>query len=117
MRTSRCTWIVVAIATVIFAGAASPQGGFDLPNIADVHAEIMATGIPGAGAIAQVGLFHKGGPFHDNATFAAATQPSQVLDAKRLLVASSSNFGAPLARPTEAPGSILSIDISAGPVA
>src|SRR4029453_595901 len=79
-----------------------------------VEAEIVATGIPGAGAIAQVGTFHKGGPFHDNATFAPFTQPGRVLDRTRLFVASTSNFGAPLARPTEAPGSILSIDVSGG---
>jgi Di-haem oxidoreductase, putative peroxidase len=79
-----------------------------------VEAEIVATGIPGAGAIAQVGTFHKGGPFQDNATFATFTQPGRVLDRTRLFVASTSNFGAPLARPTEAPGSILSIDVSGG---
>jgi hypothetical protein len=39
-----------------------------------------------------------------------------VLDRTRLLVASTSNFGAPLARPLEAPGSILSLDSSGGPL-
>jgi hypothetical protein len=49
--------------------------------------------------------------------FAASTQPGQVLDRTRLFVASTTNFGAPLARPTEAPGSILSLDVSSGVVA
>src|SRR5262249_33782315 len=79
-----------------------------------IHADIVATGIPGAGAIAQIGKFHTGGPFHDNPAFAPSTNPGQVLDGRRLFVASSSNFGAPLARPLEAPGAILSIDVSGG---
>jgi Di-haem oxidoreductase, putative peroxidase len=95
--------------------APTPPDESVLPVV--VEAEIVATGIPGAGAIAQVGTFHKGGPFHDNATFAAFTQPGRVLDRTRLFVASTSNFGAPLARPAEAPGSILSIDPSGGAVA
>src|SRR6267142_1268635 len=77
-------------------------------------ATVVATGIPGAGAIAQAGTFHKGGPFAPGGALAAASHP--VLDRERLLVASTSNFGAPLARPTEAPGSILSLDVSHGAV-
>ena len=87
------------------------------PDIQTVRADVIATGIPGAGAIAQIGTFHKGGPFHDNAAFAASTQPGNVLDRSRLFVASSSNFGAPLARAGEAPGSVLSIDVSGGSIA
>jgi len=79
-----------------------------------IHADVVATGIPGAGAIAQIGKFHTGGPFHDNPALAPSTQPGQVLDGRRLFVASSSNFGAPLARPLEAPGAILSINVSGG---
>ena len=67
-------------------------------------ATVVAMGIPGAGAIAQAGTFHKGGPFAPGGVLAAASHP--VLDRTRLLVASTSNFGAPLARPLEAPGSI-----------
>ncbi len=87
------------------------------PNVIAVQADLVATGIPGAGAIAQVGTFHKGGPFHDKADFAALTTAGTVLDAKRLLVASTSNFGAPLARSAEAPGAILSIDVDGPTVA
>ena len=81
-----------------------------------VRADVVAQGIPGAGAITQVGTFHRGGPFHDKAPFAALTAPGMILDPQRLLVASSSSFGAPLARPTEAPGSVLSLDVSQGVV-
>ena len=59
-----------------------------------------------------VGRFLPGGPIHDTAAFAAFTQPGRVLDPNRLLVGSSSNFGAPLADPSQAPGSLLSIDPS-----
>jgi hypothetical protein len=81
---------------------------------APLTATVVAMGIPGAGAIAQAGTFHKGGPFAPGGALAAASHP--VLDRTRLLVASTSNFGAPLARPLEAPGSILSLDLSGGPV-
>ncbi len=81
-----------------------------------ISAEVVATGLPGAGAIAQIGAFHRGSPIHDKPAFADFTQPGRVLDGKRLLVASTSNFGAPLARPSEAPGSIVSLDVSNGPV-
>src|SRR5258706_3519973 len=77
-------------------------------------AVVVATGIPGAGAIAQAGAFHEGRPFAPGGALASASHP--VLDRTRLLVASASNFGAPLARPTEAPGSILSLDVSHGAV-
>jgi hypothetical protein len=80
-----------------------------------LSATVVAAGIPGAGAVAQVGVFHKGGPFA--AAFAPFTQPGRILDRTRLFVASTSNFGAPLARPLEAPGSILSLDVSGGAVA
>ena len=89
-------------------------GDDDANDPVSVHAEVVATGIPGAGAIAQIGKFHTGGPFHDNPALAPATQPGQVLDGTRLFVASSSNFGAPLARQLEAPGAILSLDVSGG---
>jgi hypothetical protein len=86
-------------------------------DIVPLNAQIVATGIPGAGAICQIGTFHLGGPFHDNPTLSPATAPGQILDGKRLLVASSSNFGAPLGRADQAPGAILSIDLGGGAVA
>jgi hypothetical protein len=47
-----------------------------------------------------------------NSDFAALTQPGQVLASRRVLVASTSNFGAPLARVEDAAGAILSLDPS-----
>src|SRR2546427_8423060 len=54
---------------------------------------------------------------HDNATLAAYAQPGKVLDAKRVLVASTSNFGAPLARANDPEGAVLSIDPGADQIA
>jgi hypothetical protein len=100
-------------------GATAGSGGHDDDDdgFPSLPARVIATGIPGAGAIAQVGTFHKGGPFNDNAAFRAFTEPGRVLDRTRLFVASTSNFGAPLARPDEAPGAILSIEVGGGGVA
>ncbi|HEU5257917.1 MAG TPA: di-heme oxidoredictase family protein [Vicinamibacterales bacterium] len=106
-------FLLVATAVVTAQNLASilaDDRGSDLP--VPLTATVVATGIPGAGAIAQVGTFHKGGPFAPGGALAAASHP--VLDRTRLLVASTSNFGAPLARPLEAPGSILSLDLSGG---
>jgi hypothetical protein len=106
-------FLLVATAVVGAQNLASilaDDRGSDFP--VPLAATVVATGIPGAGAIAQAGTFHKGGPFAPGGALAAASHP--VLDRTRLLVASTSNFGAPLARPLEAPGSILSIDLSGG---
>jgi mono/diheme cytochrome c family protein len=80
-------------------------------------ARVVAVGIAGAGAVAPVGTFHPGGPIRDKPEFFAFTQPGRVLDAKRVLVVSSSNFGAPRAHLDEAEGSILSIDPDGAAVA
>ena len=85
-------------------------------DVATVTADVVATGIPGAGAITQIGTFHSGGPFVERPLFAAETQPGHVLDPARLFVASTSNFGAPLALP-QPEGSILSIDVRGGLIA
>src|SRR5262249_52726041 len=75
-----------------------------------IAGRIVALGIPGASAVAPVGVFLPGGPIHDNPKFAAFTQPGRVLDPARILVGSPSNFGAPLANPGQQEGSFLSID-------
>src|SRR5215472_8935147 len=106
---------IASVRSIASAGFASTENQDD-ENAESVQAEVVATGIPGAGAVAQVGTFQTGGPFHDRADFAAFTEPGRVLDHTRLFVTSTSNFGAPLARPSEAPGSILSLDVSDGPV-
>ena len=81
------------------------------------HAQVVATGIPGAGAIAEVGPFNPGSPFGAGGPFISYTNPGQVLESHRLLVASTSNFGEPPARADQYAGSILSIDPSGGAVA
>jgi hypothetical protein len=81
-----------------------------------VRGHVVAQGIPGAGAITQIGTFHRSSPIHDKAPFAALTAPGMILDPQRLFVASSSSFGATLARPSEAPGCVLSLDVSHGVV-
>jgi hypothetical protein len=73
-------------------------------------AHIIAVGIPGAGAVAPVGSFHPGGPIRDKPAFATFTENGHVLDPKRILVAGSSNFGAPRALKDQPEGSILSLD-------
>src|SRR5215831_4460167 len=112
---------VIALPILLATGVVTAQNlasiladerGADLP--VPLTATVVATGIPGAGAIAQAGTFHKGGPFAPGGALAVQSHP--VLDRTRLLVASTSNFGAPLARPLEAPGSILSLDVSGGVV-
>ncbi len=70
---------------------------------------LLATGIPGAGALSPVGSFHAGGPIHDKREFAAMTRDGAILDPDRLLVASTSNFGAPRALAGIATGSVLSL--------
>ncbi len=96
---------------------AVPSRADELPTVIPAQAEVIATGVRGAGAIAQVHTFHLGGPFHDNGTLAQSTLPGAILDKQRLFVASSSNYGAALARADQAPGSVLSIDPRGGPVA
>jgi DNA-binding beta-propeller fold protein YncE len=112
----------LAVSAVLAVGL--PQLGRasdDHPDSPDgwlvAHARLIATGIPGAGAVAEVGDFLTGSPLHDKAAFAVFTQPGQVLDPKRVLVASTSNFGAAIARSGDPEGSILSIDPSGDGVA
>ena len=82
-----------------------------------VHASVVTTGIPGAGAILQVGAFHRSSPLHDRANFLPYVAPGAVLNGARLLVASTSNFGAPLARADQYAGSVLSIESTSNAVA
>ena len=83
-------------------------GADDEKAIPGLEGRLVAVGIPGVSAIAPVGTFLAGGPIPAN--FSAYTQPGQVLDPKRILVGSTSNFGEPLADPKQLPGSFLSID-------
>jgi hypothetical protein len=83
----------------------------------DVHARVVAINIPGASAIAQIGMFLNVPPPGACANpipskFPTYIQPGAVLDPKRLLVGSASNFGAPLPASGGLEGSLLSIDPS-----
>lgn len=75
-----------------------------------LRARIVATGLPGAHGIRQVGRFHSGGPFTTNPEFLLQTQPGRVLDPERVLVALENNLGAALGNRAHAAGSVLSID-------
>ena len=86
---------------------AAPTGARIAP--VRLSARVLATGVPGAGALSAVGTFHPGGPMHDKRDFAATTRAGEILDPSRLLVASTSNFGAPPARADWAEGAILSL--------
>ncbi|HKQ06406.1 MAG TPA: hypothetical protein VJ464_14825 [Blastocatellia bacterium] len=80
------------------------------PAIPVLIGRIVAVGIPGAGAVSAVGTFHPGGPIHDKLTLRAFTQPGAILDPERILVTSTSNFGAPFAQNGQPPGAVISID-------
>jgi hypothetical protein len=75
---------------------------------------LVAVGIPGVGAVSAVGRFLPGGPIHDKPAFRAFTQAGAVLDPERILVASTSNFGAPESRSGLPSGAVLSIDPRGG---
>jgi hypothetical protein len=79
-------------------------------------ARIVAAGLPDISALAPIGTFHPGGPINDKPEFVEFTQPARVLDRNRLFVASTANFGAPLAQPDAAAGAILSLDPSSAEV-
>ena len=108
-RRSRVLFALCVSAALALLFGATPSN-----NAAKRHgvlrARVIASGIPGAGAVAEVGDFLRGSPLHDNAAFVAFTQSDNVLAPKRVLVASTSNFGAPLARPKDPEGAVLSLD-------
>ena len=81
------------------------------------HATTLATGIPGAGAVCEIGLFLPGSPFGAGGPFIANNAPGGNLATTRILVASTSNFGATPARADQYSGTILTIDPSGGPLA
>ncbi len=93
----------LAILCILPAGAADRA-------IPELPGRLVAAGIPGAGAVSAVGRFHPGGPIYDKPAFRTFTRPGAVLDPYRILVASTSNFGAPLTRNGQPPGAVLSID-------
>jgi hypothetical protein len=109
--------ITIALLAITGCRPGLPSAAPTAPPAADSSAQavaliarVVAVGVPGAAAISAVGTFHPGGPIHDTPAFAAYTQPGHVLDPARILVTSTSNFGAPRARVDEPEGSALSLD-------
>lgn len=110
MRHGTRSFTLLAVASVAVSVALSGCGG---PEGDTVIARVVAVGIPGAGTVSTVGRFLPGGPINDKPAFKEFTAPGKVLEAKRVLVGSTSNFGAMKAAEADLPGSILSIDASA----
>ena len=108
-----------ALAILALAAGITAGGGIGAPRPAEaqqitgLNARVVAINIPGASALAQVGDFLTGGCASPiPIKFASYTQLGAMLDAKRILVGSTSNFGAPLAVGVGRQGSFLSIDPS-----
>jgi len=114
MRPFLALSVMLAVAGCRAAPQATVSGTSSQPPAAaeasPLTARVVAVGVPDAGAISPVGTFHAGGPIHDKPEFAVFTQQGEVLAPERLLVASASNFGAPLALPERPAGAIISID-------
>ena len=96
---------------LLFLSALGPHLSYAAPPTYALQARVIAVGVGAVAGVQQVGMFHTGGPIPANPEFLMQTRPGHVLDPERVLLASGSNFGAPLANPQQAPGSILSIDI------
>jgi hypothetical protein len=67
---------LAVLATGQHAASTDHDGRDDIEE-AVVHTDVVAIGIPGAGAIAQIGTFHEGGPFNDRADFDPAAMSSR----------------------------------------
>jgi len=107
---NRSGWTAcIAIGVILHASLAAAQ------PIPGINARLVAINIPGASAIAQIGTFLNVAPPNSCSNpipskFSTYIQPGAVLDPNRLLVGSTSNFGAPVAAGGAADGSFLSID-------
>lgn len=102
--------IALLVTGIVMLGNLSVAKAEDKNDNRPLQGRIVAVGIPGASAISPVGTYLPGGPIHDKPALHAFTAPGQILDPVRILVGSSSNFGAPLARTDQREGSFLSID-------
>jgi hypothetical protein len=110
--------VIIALATgVAGIGGDAARHAALADEIAGINARVVAVGIPGASALAQVGTFRNVAPPNACANPIPTKFPSYilagaVLDPKRILIGSSSNFGAPLAIGAGQEGAFLSIDPS-----
>jgi hypothetical protein len=118
-----CLAVVISLAAGLAAeiGADAARHAAVADEIAGINARVIADGIPGASALAQVGTFLNIAPPNACANPIPSKFPSfilagAVLDPKRILVGSRSNFGAPLAPGAGKEGSFLSIDPSGSQV-
>jgi hypothetical protein len=84
------------------------------PSTPEIQGRLVAVGIPGVSAVSAVGTFHEGGPIHDKPAFRAFTEPGKILDPERILVTSTSNFGAPTGHSNVPASAVLSIDPRGG---
>ena len=112
IRTTAFGILVVATGITTLASEARWQEA-RAQAVKDINAHVVAINIPGASAIAQIGTFLN----DPNACarpiptlFPTFIEKGAVLDPKRILVGSTSNFGAPLANGGSGEGSFLSID-------
>ncbi len=101
----RLVWVLVSLLALfcIVAAVASPR-------VPELRGRLVAVGIPGVAGVSAVGTFHEGGPVHDKPAFRVFTEPGAILDPDRILVTSTSNFGAPIGHSNEPAGAVLSID-------
>jgi hypothetical protein len=109
----RAATVLVVAALACGLGQRVAAGSTAAPAAAQswtLRARIVATGLPAAHGVRQVGRFHSGGPLTTNPEFLLQTQPGRVLDPERVLVALENNLGAALGSRMHAPGSVLSID-------
>lgn len=100
----------VASLSVLLASLFCLIGASTAPKVPELRGRLIAVGIPGVAGVSAVGTFHEGGPIHDKPAFRVFTQPSAILDPERILVTSTSNFGAPIGGSNQPAGAILSID-------
>jgi hypothetical protein len=113
--------VIVALAAIAGLGGDAARHAALADEIRDVDARIVAVGIPGASAVAQVGTFLNVAPPLACANpiptkFPTFIRAGAVLDPKRILIGSRSNFGAPLAVGAGQEGAFLSIDPSGSQV-
>jgi hypothetical protein len=114
-------------AAIAIVGSGAAWQAARAQSVPTINARVVATNIPGASAIAQVGTFlnnsdvcsHTIGGLPilfphpiPNPPFVSFIQPGAVLDPTRILVGNRSNFGAPFALNVGSAGSFLSIDPS-----
>jgi hypothetical protein len=107
-----------ALAILALVAGIAAGGGPAAPRLAKaqpipgIAARVVALNIPGASALAQVGTFLTTSPCGSPipTKFSTYIQTGAVLDPNRILVGSTSNFGAPLPASGGQQGSVLSID-------